>query len=189
MRRTKTTTIAMTPRVPKVGRYLITETNGQWTEEFAVSQDEYDALVVALENYRSDLECARKSANGERRKRAVLGIDIDASVEAREPAEADALTARVRNILAERMERFTLSDLQDLACCMEAVENEHGCTTPAEQFITTLAYYHARGGLTPANAAAHLEVFRRDFYEAVTIHARFAERYGQLDGGDMVKAG
>jgi hypothetical protein len=182
-----------------VERSLITETDGTWTEEFVLSQDEYDALVIALKNYRSDLEFERKRRSGKGRERAVLGIEIDWNDrDDRDAAQKEALSARVRGILAERMADLSLSDLHDLACCMEAIENDNGCATPAEDFITTIAYHHAMGGLTPGDAADQLEIFRRDFYDAATIHARFAERYARYvsagacaspSDGDMVKAG
>jgi hypothetical protein len=74
--------------------------------------------------------------------------------------------------------------LQDVAQFVDIVENDAGCTTPAESFITSIVNDHYREeGLTPELAAWEIERpdgFRISFRDAIDTGKRFNAMYPKL---------
>ncbi|MCL4852242.1 MAG: hypothetical protein KJZ78_12785 [Bryobacteraceae bacterium] len=87
---------------------------------------------------------------------------------------------KLLNLIEDSISEMDTSDLQEVAQFIDIVENDRGCTTPAEEFIKNLVFGHyARPGegLTPKIARAELETFREHFADAVEITKRFNRIY------------
>ena len=73
--------------------------------------------------------------------------------------------------------------LQQIAQFVEITKRDSGCTTPAEDFITSLVADYFREGLTPELATERIESsdgFRANFADAVDLTRRFVEAYPEI---------
>ena len=84
-----------------------------------------------------------------------------------------ALLARLQQQLAG----METCDIRSLVRYADIADANHGCDTPAEEFITRLVLRHHVRALTPEDAADYLEEFRRDFDFMVEGVRAFSARY------------
>lgn len=184
---TTNTTVTQEPLTdspnPTVQRFLFEETDGTWTEEESLSPKEYAELRKALRNLRADEHLMKQR----RQRPQILGRAVFDAFEypnwtelEKDAARESALRGQILREIRRRMNDLALSDLFDLAACTEAIQNEHGCSTPAEGFITKVANFHAWHGLTPADVAYCLEEFRENFESELRDSKLFASRYASL---------
>lgn len=90
---------------------------------------------------------------------------------------------KLLNLIEDSISEMNTSDLQQVAQFIDIVENDHGCTTPAEEFITSLIFGHyarAGKGLTPKIARSELQIFCEHFAAAVEITKRFNHTYSAI---------
>lgn len=88
--------------------------------------------------------------------------------------------AKLRTALAEAVRKMSPCRLQELARFVQIMENDHGCSTPAENLITTLVLKHCLRGLTPESVEEELAEFRTDFNDAVRAAKQFNSQYPKL---------
>lgn len=157
-------------------------------KEETLTNEEHAALKYALNAHRSDEAMKESRQAAEDRVRGVrnlfdkfprpqLGLTEETN------ADEDLKAWYHKELLHEvknRIESFSLVRLYELAECIEAVEGDTGCTSPAEQLITSLVGYHSMYGLTPADAAHYMEEFREDFDDNLRTAKHFATRYAPL---------
>jgi hypothetical protein len=97
------------------------------------------------------------------------------------PAIEEALRDRLLAKILKSLTEMRTGSLQEVALFVDICENDHGCTTPAEEFITDLvAVYQRGGGLTPGQAAEVLDKFRENFTDALGIAKRFNALYADV---------
>lgn len=72
---------------------------------------------------------------------------------------------------------------RSLARYAEILDNDRGCTTPAEELITTLVLTHLAGGLTPEDADRCVEDFRESFDMAIRAAQRITRQYPEHVAG------
>jgi hypothetical protein len=93
-------------------------------------------------------------------------------------AEAEVRNALLAMIL-DWAHEAPAHKLQDIAAFMEILDNNTGCTSPAEEFIATLVSHHVIYGdaITPDIVANKLTEFRDDFESAIAVARRVAGQY------------
>jgi len=143
--------------------YLIQETDSEWTKELALTNEEFGFLAKALKNYRTDqaIWAAFKLA-GKRESRDLFG-QIPLRFGEMDSAAETELRRQLLREVEQRIAAFSVHRLYDVASCVEALENERGCMTPSEEFVSDIVGGYGRFGLTPADAAHALEEFRENF--------------------------
>jgi hypothetical protein len=101
------------------------------------------------------------------------------------PAIDEVLRGRLLGKILKSLTGFPTGTLQEVALFVDICENDHGCTTPAEEFITDLVVVYRRGsGLTPDQAAEVLDKFRESFTDALGIAKRFNALYADVLAGE-----
>ena len=96
------------------------------------------------------------------------------------PEQQESARAELLAMILKSVTGMDASGLQDVAQFIEICENNAGCITPAEEFITDLVMTHSGYSLTPDWAADTLARFRENFGIAVNVAGRFATRYPEL---------
>ena len=100
------------------------------------------------------------------------------------PAEEEkALRAQLLEQIMQSLPKMSTSSIQQVARFMDLVENDRGCVTPVEEFITNLVMQHYDfGGLTPEEVMDEFEGpegFKINYEECVEAAARFNAAYTQ----------
>jgi hypothetical protein len=62
------------------------------------------------------------------------------------PAQIEALRGRLVDGIVKSIAGMSTFRIQEVARFIEICENDHGCITPAEEFITSLVADHFRDG-------------------------------------------
>ena len=104
------------------------------------------------------------------------------------PAEEEkALRAQLLEQIMQSLPKMSTSSIQQVARFMDLVENDRGCVTPVEEFITNLVMQHYDfGGLTPEGVMDEFEGedgFKVNYEECAEGVDRFNLAYGQPGGG------
>ena len=95
------------------------------------------------------------------------------------PKEEGILRGRLMARIIDAIGGMKAYALQEIARCIDICRNDHGCSTPSEQFISRLVIMHfcAAGPLTPDGAEEALKEYREEFASAIDEANTFNTRY------------
>ena len=105
------------------------------------------------------------------------------------PEQRETLRVRFLAMILKAIAEMDIHSLQSVAQLTDMVENEQGCSTPAENLVHGLvATHYLYGGITPETVARELDPentdgFRLNFDEAVDVTRRFSATYPELING------
>lgn len=101
-----------------------------------------------------------------------------------DPWSTGALAPRARTELRASLRKMDDYEVNLLWAAWKAIKSNHGCDTPAEEFVSSIASYYLRSlnpennrGLTPDYVADQLETFRDNFRDALAVARHFNARY------------
>jgi hypothetical protein len=100
------------------------------------------------------------------------------------PQEAKALRARLLEQIIQSLPRMDTTSVQSVAQFMDLCQNDRGCVTPAESFITDLVSDHyLHGGLTPETVMhefdGNCDGFKTNYEESLESVQRFNMAYAK----------
>lgn len=111
------------------------------------------------------------------------GVQNFYDLEEKQPKEAKALRAQLLGQIMQSLPKMATARVQEVAQFMDLCNNDRGCVTPVESFITDLVSNHyLYGGLTPDGVMAEFEGqegFKVNYEEYVEGVDRFNLAYGQ----------
>ena len=93
----------------------------------------------------------------------------------------DARAALLTHIV-EQTAYLHLEELQDMAILLEILQNDTGCTSPAEEFITNLLASYQCDDLTPEDAERELAEFKSSFEITIRMAKRALATFGPALG-------
>jgi hypothetical protein len=111
------------------------------------------------------------------------GVQNFHDLEEKQPKEAKALRAQLLGQIMQSLPKMDTARVQEVAQFMDLCNNDRGCVTPVESFITDLVSDHyLYGGLTPEGVMAEFEGqdgFKVNYEECAEGVDRFNLAYGQ----------
>jgi hypothetical protein len=111
------------------------------------------------------------------------GVQNFYDLEKKQPKEAKALRAQLLEQIMQSLPKMDTALVQEVAQFMDLCNNDRGCVTPVESFITDLVSDHyLYGGLTPDGVMAEFEGqdgFKVNYEECAEGVDRFNLAYGQ----------
>jgi hypothetical protein len=111
------------------------------------------------------------------------GVQNFYDLEEKQPKEAKALRAQLLGQIMQSLPKMDTARVQEVAQFMDLCNNDRGCVTPVESFITDLVSDHyLYGGLTPEGVMAEFEGqdgFKVNYEECAEGVDRFNLAYGQ----------
>ena len=93
------------------------------------------------------------------------------------PEQEREVRAALLSRLQQQLAGMETCQIQSITWYADVVEADHGCDTPAQDFITTLVLHNYVRPLIPDNAARLLEEFRENFDSMVEGARAFTARY------------
>jgi hypothetical protein len=171
---------------------MMQDAQQHWEQEVQVTRAEYIALkqhvaglrgiapleptVLATESSAPDAKPAPLSQVDP------LRVDSICELERTQPEEAAALRAQLLEQITAFLPKMSTSDVQNVAQFMDLCNNNRGCVTPVENFLTELVSEHYLcGGLTPEVVMhefdGNCDGFKTNYEETVESVARFNAAY------------
>ena len=113
----------------------------------------------------------------------IRGLEVPEDAEKSENKSNEGARAKLLKIIDD----LDPKDYERLAALGDAIMNNRGSITPAEDFIDSIALRYAQGlregnGITPATIQNYLEEFRDDFEMAVQATRRMSRHHPELIG-------
>jgi hypothetical protein len=194
--KTETTPAATPDWVTETPEHEATEYNlmmqdaqQHWEQEVQVTRAEYIELKQHLATMRGIVPAALATeSSAPDAKPAVLSqvdplrVDGIYELEKTQPEEAAALRAQLLEQITALPPEMSTSDVQQVAQFMDLCNNNRGCVTPVENFLTELVSEHYLcGGLTPEVVLhefdGNCDGFKTNYEETVESVARFNAAY------------
>ena len=152
-----------------------------WQQETIESIDMTRREYVSLKRHLAGLRgIAPAAAEPATEPAAVPQTTLDpmkVSLSELSPEQEREVRAALLSRLQQQLAGMETCQIQSITWYADVVEADHGCDTPAQDFITTLVLHNYVRPLIPDNAARLLEEFRENFDSMVEGARAFTARY------------
>ena len=135
----------------------------------------------------TDAYLSRKADDFERRIATINAhlerlTSLAKSEQERVAAEITTANARVRILtcradVIERISKLGDDDVKLVKAALDAIENDSGSPTPAEEFLTTALLHYSTNSLVPRRARVALETFEQSFADMAGHAKAFTAKY------------